>query len=69
MIGAMRCDERIRAPEPYMEIFMSIIDIASGRLLGSGFNKIARRCRDLARKAEDRRITRETANNLCLLSG
>jgi hypothetical protein len=69
MTGSMRCDERIRAPKPNREILLSIIEIANGRLLASGFEKLTRLYCDLARKAEDRRITRELANNLCLLSG
>jgi hypothetical protein len=52
-----------------MEFFMSIVDIANGRLLASVFERLARLYRDLARKAEDRRITREVANDLSLLSG
>ena len=46
-----------------------MIDVANARLLASGFDKLARLFCDLARKAEDRRITREVANNLCGLSG
>jgi len=52
-----------------MEFSMAIVDIANGRLLASGFHKLARLYRDLARNAEDRRIAREVANDLCLLSG
>jgi hypothetical protein len=48
---------------------MSIVDIANNRLLAIRFEKIAKWYCDLARKAEDRRITRDVANELCLLSG
>jgi hypothetical protein len=66
---SMRCDKRIRAPKPNMETFMSIVDVANGRLLESAFNKIASWFRDLARMAKDWRIKREAANDLCRLSG
>jgi len=46
-----------------------IIDVANARLLASGFEKFARLFCDLARKAEDRRIAREVANEICMLSG
>jgi hypothetical protein len=52
-----------------MEFFMSIIDVASARLLASSFEKLARLFCELARKAEDRRFTRDVANDLCMLSG
>jgi hypothetical protein len=68
MIDSMRCDERIRA-QPNTEILMSIVDVANSRLLESGFKKITTWYRDLVRRAEDRRIAREVANDLCLLSG
>jgi len=48
---------------------MSIIDVANARLLASAVEKLARSFRALARKAEDRRIKREVANDLCMLSG
>jgi hypothetical protein len=48
---------------------MSIVDVANSRLLESGFKKITTWYRDLVRRAEDRRIAREVANDLCLLSG
>ena len=48
---------------------MSIVDVANGRLLESGFERFARMYRDLARKVEERRIKREFANDLCRLSG
>lgn len=48
---------------------MSIIDVANARLLASGFEKLGRLFCDLARKAQDRRITRKVANDLCMLSG
>jgi hypothetical protein len=51
-----------------MEFLMSIVDVASG-LLASGFEKLARLFCDLARRADDRRITREVANDFCGLSG
>jgi hypothetical protein len=52
-----------------MEFLMSVVDVASGRLLASGFEKLARLFCDLARRADDRRITREVANDFCGLSG
>jgi hypothetical protein len=52
-----------------MEFLVSIIDLANARLLASGFEKLARLFGDLARKADDRRITREVANDVCMLSG
>jgi hypothetical protein len=52
-----------------MEFLMSVIDVANARLLARGFEKLARLFCDLARKAKDRRITREVANDLCMLSG
>jgi hypothetical protein len=61
----MRSDERVSG----MEFLMSIIDVVNARLLASGFEKLARLFCDLARKTEDRRITREVANELCTLSG
>ena len=64
----MRSDERVRAPTE-MEFSMSTVDVANGSLLASSLEKLKRLYRDLARKAEDRRITREVANDLCLLSG
>jgi hypothetical protein len=48
---------------------MSIIDVANARLLAGGFEKLARSFCGLARKAEDRRIIREVANDLCMRSG
>jgi len=63
----MWSDERVRGLR--LEFLMSIIDVANARLLASGFEKLARLFCDLPRKAEDRRITREVANDLCMPSG
>jgi hypothetical protein len=52
-----------------MEFLMSIIDVVNARFLASVFEKLARLFCDMARKAEDRRITREVANDVCVLSG
>jgi hypothetical protein len=52
-----------------MEFLVPIIDVANARFLGSGFEKLARLFGDLARKANDRRIIREVANDACMLSG
>jgi hypothetical protein len=51
-----------------MEFLMSVIDAANARLLATFFKKLAKLFCDLARTAEDRRITREVANDLCRLS-
>jgi hypothetical protein len=52
-----------------MEFLMSVIDVANARLLAKGFEKLAKLFCDLARKADDRRITRQVANDICMLSG
>jgi hypothetical protein len=52
-----------------MEFLMSIVAVASAHLIASGFETLARLFSDLARKAEGRRIIREVANDLCMLSG
>jgi hypothetical protein len=48
---------------------MSIVDVANGRLLESGFERLVRMYRDLVRKAQERRIACEAANDISLLSG
>jgi hypothetical protein len=70
MIGAiaMRTDERVRGSR-LKGFLMSIIYVAGACLLASGYEKLARLFCDLVRKAEDRRITREVANDVCVLSG
>jgi hypothetical protein len=64
----MRSD-KLSAVSDRMEFLVSIISVANIRLLASGFEKLARLFGDLARKAEGRRITREFANDVCMLSG
>ena len=48
---------------------MSIVLVANHHLLANGFEKLARFFCDLARKAQERRITRGVANDRCILSG
>jgi hypothetical protein len=52
-----------------MEFLVSIVDVANARFLASTFEKLARLFGDLARKADDRRLVREVANDVCMLSG